>query len=138
MPRVSVVVPIYNVEPYLRSCLDSLAAQTYTDLEVVMVNDGSTDRSAEIADAFSARDPRFRLLEQPNRGLSAARNTGIDAASGEFLAFVDSDDIVAPAAYELLVGALDASGSDLATGNVHRLTGAGSKQVGFLSRAFAE
>jgi CDP-glycerol glycerophosphotransferase len=138
MPRVSVVVPIYNVEPYLERCLDSLAGQTYADLEIVMVNDGSTDRSAEIAEAFSARDPRFRLVEQPNRGLSAARNTGIDQASGEFLAFADSDDIVAPAAYELLVGALDESGSDLATGNVHRLSSTGSRQVGFLANAFAE
>src|SRR3954470_10398453 len=138
MPRVSVVVPIYNVEPYLRHCLDSLAAQTFTDLEVVMVDDGSTDRSAEIARAYSARDPRFRLVRQPNRGLSAARNTGIDATGGEFLAFVDSDDVVAPTAYEQLVDALDASGSDLATGNVHRLSSSGSRQVGFLARAFAE
>ncbi len=138
MPRVSVVVPIYNVEPYLERCLDSLATQTYADLEIVMVNDGSTDGSAEIAEAFSARDSRFRLVEQPNRGLSAARNTGIDEAGGEFLAFADSDDIVAPAAYELLVGALDESGSDLATGNVHRLSSTGSRQVGFLANAFAE
>src|SRR3954449_5241960 len=111
MPRVSVVVPIYNVEPYLGDCLDSLAAQTFRDLEIVMVDDGSTDRSGEIARDYGARDPRFRLVERPNGGLSAARNTGIDAARGEFLAFVDSDDVVAPTAYERLVAALDASGS---------------------------
>jgi CDP-glycerol glycerophosphotransferase len=84
MPRVSVVVPIYNVETYLEPCLESLAAQTFTDLEVVMVNDGSTDRSPAIAEAFSTRDPRFKLVHRPNGGLSAARNTGIDVATGEF------------------------------------------------------
>src|SRR3954468_3425719 len=138
MPRVSVVVPIYNVETYLEPCLESLAAQTFADLEVVMVNDGSTDRSPAIAEAFSTRDPRFKLVHRSNGGLSAARNTGIDVATGEFLAFVDSDDLVTPAAYELLVGALDESGSDLASGNVHRLTGSGTRQARFLARTFAE
>src|SRR5690242_6114774 len=122
MPRLSVVVPIYNVEGFLDECLGSLAAQTFSDLEVVMVNDGSTDGSAAIAEAFAARDERFRLITQPNGGLSAARNTGIDAATGEFLAFVDSDDVLPPDAYERLVGALDKTGSDFATGNVHRLS----------------
>jgi CDP-glycerol glycerophosphotransferase len=138
MPRVSVVVPIYNVEAYLADCLDSLATQTFADLEVVMVNDGSTDRSVEIAEAFAARDERFTLVHQENAGLSAARNTGIDVATGEFLAFVDSDDVVAPAAYELLVGALDRSGSDFASGNVYRLTSNGTNQARFLARTFAE
>ena len=132
MPRVSVVVPIYNVERYLADCLESLAAQTLQDLEVVMVDDGSTDRSAAIAQAFAERDPRFKLVSQANGGLSKARNTGIDAAAGEFLAFVDSDDVVAPDAYELLVGALDETGSDFATGNVHRLTQPGTRQARFL------
>jgi CDP-glycerol glycerophosphotransferase len=138
MPRVSVVVPIYNVETYLRPCLDSLAAQTFTDLEIVMVNDGSTDGSPEIAEAYAEGDRRFKLVHQENGGLSAARNTGIDAATGEFLAFADSDDLVAPAAYELLVGALDESGSDFASGNVHRLTASGTRQARFLARTFAQ
>src|SRR5215210_3415529 len=107
MPRVSVVVPIYNVEPYLEECLESLAGQTMGDLEVVMVDDGSTDRSPAIAEAFAARDLRFKLVSQPNGGLSKARNTGIGHATGEFLAFVDADDVVARNAYELLVGSLD-------------------------------
>src|SRR4051794_35784510 len=134
MPRVSVVVPIYNVEAYLRECLESLAAQTFEDLEVIMVDDGSTDGSAAIAEAFAARDARFVLVTQANGGLSAARNTGIDVATGEFLAFVDSDDVVAPNAYELLVGTLDKTGSDFASGNAHRLYPGRTRQVGFLSR----
>src|SRR3954452_1456062 len=134
MPRVSVVVPIYNVEAYLRECLESLADQTFEDLEVIMVDDGSTDGSAAIAEAFAARDARFILITQANGGLSAARNTGIDVATGEFLAFVDSDDVVAPNAYELLVGTLDKTGSDFASGNAHRLYPGRTRQVGFLSR----
>jgi CDP-glycerol glycerophosphotransferase len=121
VPRISVVVPVYNVEPFLAECLESLAGQSFRDLEVVMVEDGSTDGSPAIAEAFAARDERFRLIRQPNGGLGKARNTGADAATGEFLAFVDSDDLLAANAYELLLGALDETGSDFATGNVHRL-----------------
>ena len=138
MPRISVVVPIYNVEPYLEECLESIAAQTHRDLEVVMVDDGSTDRSAAIAEGFAARDERFRLITQPNGGLGRARNTGIDAATGEFLAFVDSDDFLTPDAYQLLLGALEETGSDFATGNVVRLTTAGPRKVGFLSDTFSK
>ena len=137
VPRISVVVPIYNVEAYLAECLESLAGQTVRDLEVIMVDDGSTDSSAAIAERFAARDGRFRLIRQANGGLSAARNTGIDAAGGELLAFVDSDDALPPNAYELLLRALDRTGSDFATGNVHRLLGTDKSQVAFLARAFA-
>ncbi len=136
MPRISVVVPVYNVEPYLATCLDSLARQTFSDLEVVMVDDGSTDRSRAIAEEFAARDDRFRLLTQPNGGLGRARNTGIDAAQGEFLAFVDSDDYLSDDAYELLIGALDETGSDFASGNVVRMTPTGKRPVYFLEDTF--
>src|SRR3954447_26797439 len=123
MPRLSVVVPIYNVEDYLAPCLDSIAAQTFKDLEVVMVNDGSTDSSPAIAEAYAARDPRFKLVHRPNGGLGAARNTGIEHATGTFLAFVDSDDLLPADAYERLVGTLRETGSDFATGKVLRLIG---------------
>jgi CDP-glycerol glycerophosphotransferase len=138
MPRISVVIPIYNVEPYLEECLDSVAGQTFRDLEVVMVEDGSSDNSAAIAESYAARDERFRLITQPNGGLGNARNTGIAAATGEFLAFVDSDDYLAPNAYELLLGALDETGSDFATGNVQRLQSVGARQLGFVAEAFAK
>ncbi|MGH3045489.1 MAG: glycosyltransferase family 2 protein, partial [Gaiellaceae bacterium] len=131
MPRISVVVPIYNVAAYLEPCLDSLAGQTLADVEIVMVEDGSTDESPEIAERFAARDGRFRLVRQANAGLGAARNTGIDHATGEFLAFVDSDDVVPRQAYEVLLGALDRTGSDFATGNVRRLTSLGTTQAAF-------
>ncbi|GAA2981892.1 bifunctional glycosyltransferase/CDP-glycerol:glycerophosphate glycerophosphotransferase [Streptomyces fulvorobeus] len=127
-PRLTVVVPLYNVEEYLGACLDSLAGQTMPDLEVVMVDDGSTDASGRVAREFAARDPRFRLVTQENAGLGAARNTGVMEADpeGEFLAFVDSDDIVPPGAYERMLAELARSGSDLVTGNVLRLRANGA------------
>src|SRR3954447_25961516 len=138
-PPISVVVPVYNVEPYLEECLESLATQTVEDLEVLMVDDQSTDSSPEIAAGFAARDPRFKLIRrEQNGGLSAARNTGMDAAAGEFLAFVDSDDYLPPNAYELLLGALDETGSDFATGNVQRVTVKGTRQIYFLADTFTK
>ncbi len=122
---VSVIVPIYNVEPFLRDCLDSLRAQTYTDLQVLMVDDGSTDGCAAIAEEFAAADSRFQLIRQANAGLSAARNVAVPAAKGEFLAFVDSDDVLAAHAYELLVQAL-AGGADFASGGVRRYSSRGT------------
>jgi CDP-glycerol glycerophosphotransferase len=135
--RVSAVVPVYNVAAYLEECLSSLAQQTIDDLEVVMVDDGSTDESPEIAAGFAARDDRFRLVHQENAGLGAARNTGVAHASGEFVAFVDSDDVVPRHAYELLLDALDRTGSDFASGNVRRLTPVGTPKAGFLASATA-
>jgi CDP-glycerol glycerophosphotransferase len=137
VPRISVVVPIYNVEAYLETCLESLASQTFGDFEALLVDDGSTDESAHIAEEYARRDERFRLIRQANGGLSKARNTGIDAAGGEFLAFLDSDDALPPDAYELLVGALDSTGSDFASGNVERLSQWSRTQSRFLAKTFA-
>jgi len=136
-PRVSVVVPIYNVAAYLEACLDSLAQQTMADLEIIMVDDGSTDESPVIAERFVARDERFRLLRQANAGQGAARNRGIGHSGGEFLAFVDSDDVLPPNAYEAMLGALDRTSSDFATGNIRRLTSLGTTRATFLANAFA-
>ncbi|WP_328900432.1 bifunctional glycosyltransferase family 2 protein/CDP-glycerol:glycerophosphate glycerophosphotransferase [Streptomyces sp. NBC_00441] len=129
-PRLSVVVPVYNVELFLTDCLKSLAEQTMTDLEVVMVDDGSTDGSAALAAEFAASDDRFKLVRQKNGGLGHARNTGFRNAhpKSRYLAFCDSDDIIPPNAYELLVESLEETGSDLASGNVLRLR-AGGKLV---------
>ncbi|MFI6524275.1 bifunctional glycosyltransferase/CDP-glycerol:glycerophosphate glycerophosphotransferase [Streptomyces uncialis] len=130
-PRLSVVVPIYNVEEYLPACLDSLEAQTLREIEVLMVDDGSPDGSAAIAAEYAARDSRFKLIRKENGGLGAARNTGIGRMSpvSEFLAFVDSDDVIPPDAYRLMVTSLDESGSDFCTGNVFHLRGEKSWQV---------
>ena len=96
---ISVIVPIYNTEKYLPKCLDSLAAQTYPDVEFILVDDGSTDNSGVIADQYT--DPRFRVFHTENHGLSAARNFGIEQARGEWLMFVDSDDWVEPGFFEI-------------------------------------
>ena len=136
MPRISVVVPIFNVERYVTDCLESLAQQTERDLDVIMVDDGSTDSSAMIAQAFAEGDNRFRLIHQPNGGLGHARNTGADRATGQYLAFVDSDDVVSWNAYQLLSDSLDKTGSDFATGNFDRLTTTGTRQAGMASTAF--
>ncbi len=122
---VGVVVPIYNVEPYLAECLTSIAGQTWADLDVVMVDDGSTDASAAIAAEFAARDQRFRLIQQENGGLGRARNVGARHVRGEYLAFVDSDDVLPDYAYELLVETLERTGSDFVSGNVMLMNEAG-------------
>ena len=119
--RLSVVVPVYNVRPYLRDCLESLAAQSFGDFEVVLVDDGSTDGSLEMARRIARRHRGWQVAQTDRRGPGGARNHGVTLASGELLAFLDSDDLLPPHAYELLVSTLDESGSDLAVGSLVRL-----------------
>ena len=92
--KISIIIPIYNVAPYLEQCLESVQKQTYSNLEVILVNDGSTDTSSQICHDFILRDSRFRYIEQVNKGVSAARNTGLRKASGDYITFIDSDDYV--------------------------------------------
>lgn len=92
VPTVSVIVPVYNVSPYLAQCIDSVLGQTFSDLELLLIDDGSTDESPEICDDYAKRDDRVRVVHQPNVGLSAARNTGIGIARSEYVTFLDSDD----------------------------------------------
>ncbi len=92
MEKISVIVPVYNVAPYLKQCLDSIVNQTYRNLEIILVNDGSTDNSPEICQQYQQQDQRIRVISQKNAGLSAARNTGLDIATGQYVTFVDSDD----------------------------------------------
>ena len=91
---ISVIVPVYNVEEYLEECLKSIQKQTYSDIEVILVNDGSTDRSKEICERYCEKDSRFKLVNQENKGLSGARNRGMLESKGEFISFVDSDDVL--------------------------------------------
>lgn len=93
MPFFSIIIPVYNVAPYLRECLDSVLAQTFTDWEAICVDDGSTDGSGAILDEYAAKDSRFRVFHQPNAGVSAARNRGLDEAKGEWICFLDADDL---------------------------------------------
>ena len=106
-PLISVIIPVYNVEKYLNKCLESVIAQTETRLEIIIVDDGSTDRSGKICDDFISRDKRIRVFHKENEGVSCARNFGIDHASGRYLGFVDSDDYIAPDMYETLLEILE-------------------------------
>ena len=112
-PLVSVIVPIYNVEIYLSKCIKSILEQTYRNIEVILVNDGSSDKSREICLEFAEQDSRIKLVHQKNGGLSSARNTGIDYANGEFLSFIDSDDFIHPKMYEIMVRNLILHNADL-------------------------
>lgn len=94
-PLISVIVPVYNVERYIERCVDSILAQTYTNLEIILVDDGSTDCSGRICDEVTKKDIRVRTIHQKNGGLSSARNTGIRYANGICYAFIDSDDYIA-------------------------------------------
>ncbi len=110
---ISVIVPVYNVEPYLAGCLDSILSQTYRDLEILLIDDGSTDRGGTICDEYAAKDPRIRVFHTENRGLSAARNRGLDEAKGEYVGFVDSDDRIDPDMFEYLLEAAERTGADV-------------------------
>jgi CDP-glycerol glycerophosphotransferase len=135
IPRISVVVPFFNNGDVLADCLQSIASQTFGDLEVIMVDDGSTDDGPRIARAQAQADPRFTLLTVPNGGPGFARNRGAERASGEFLAFVDGDDMLAPQAYEVLLHTLQKSGSDFVSGNVYRIGPEGIRQSALHARA---
>lgn len=102
MPAISVIIPMYNTEAFIKDCLDSIVAQTFTDFEAIIIDDGSTDNGARIAAGYASSDSRFRLIGQPNKGLSEARNTGLKIMRGEYVTFVDSDDCVAPNFLETL------------------------------------
>jgi CDP-glycerol glycerophosphotransferase len=117
-PVISVVVPVHDVEAYLPACLDSVLAQTHHDLDVVVVDDGSTDGSGAIADSYAARDARVRVVHTVNRGLGAARNEGLRHVTGDLLAFADSDDVVPPDAYATLLRQQQRAGCDLVTGSI--------------------
>lgn len=112
-PKVSVIIPAYNVEQYLRRCLDSILAQTMPDWEAICVDDGSTDSSAEILAEYAERDARFRIITQENGGLSVARNTGTQVAGGVYVNYVDSDDFIHPQTFELAVALAERDGSDI-------------------------
>ena len=100
MELISVIVPVYNVEAYVAKCIESIQNQSYQHLEIILVDDGSTDDSGDICDQYAAYDDRIKVIHQENGGISAARNTGIEAANGDYIAFVDSDDYIAPNMYE--------------------------------------
>lgn len=111
---ISVIVPVYNVERYIRQCVESILGQTYTDLEIILVDDGSTDGSGSICDEFKLRDDRVVVIHKRNGGLSDARNAGLDIAKGAYIGFVDSDDYIEPDMYEVLYTNCERHAADLA------------------------
>jgi glycosyltransferase involved in cell wall biosynthesis len=101
-PLISIIVPVYNVEKYLSKCLDSIVNQTYKNLEIILIDDGSTDNSGDICDEYANKDNRIKVIHKSNGGISDARNKGLDIAKGEYIGFVDSDDYIAEDMYEYL------------------------------------
>ena len=106
MDKISVIIPVYNVEPYLKKCLDSVINQTYKNLEMLLIDDGSTDNSGKICDEYAAKDKRIKVFHQENKGLSSALNLGLKNFTGDYLGFVDSDDWIEPDMYEVLYNAI--------------------------------
>lgn len=119
-PLVSIIVPVYNVEEYLPACLESIQRQDYHNIEIIIVNDGSTDNSASICDKSAAADDRIKVIHQENGGLSAARNAGIGRATGDYIVFVDSDDLMHPSYISVLLSVLSESGCKLAMCDIQR------------------
>lgn len=114
MKQVSVIVPVYNAARYLESCIASITNNTYRNLQIILVDDGSTDSSATICDRFAASDSRITVIHQLNSGIVSARNAGIRAASGAYISFVDADDLIAPEFYAKMVAAMESENADVA------------------------
>ena len=130
-PLISVIVPVYNVAAYLSRCVDSILAQTYENLEILLVDDGSTDDSGSICDEYGRKDPRIRVIHKENGGLSSARNAGLDTASGDYVGFVDSDDWIEPEMYAQMLALMQNSGARLVcAGRSDVDGGTGGKTVG--------
>ena len=122
MPNISIIVPIYNVEVYLRPCVDSILAQTFTDFELILVDDGSPDNCGAICDEYAVKDSRIHVIHQENGGLSAARNTGIETAKGMYLTFIDSDDLVHPHMLEKMKSELENRDADVCICDLQRFS----------------
>ena len=116
-PLVSIIVPIYKVEPYLRRCLDSIVNQTYTNLEIILVDDGSPDGCPQICDEYAAKDKRIVVIHKENGGLSDARNAGLDICKGEYIFFIDSDDWIKTDTIEFLYKITQDKKSDIVIGD---------------------
>lgn len=113
MHLLSIIVPVYNVEKYLSDCINSILNQTYRDFELILIDDGSTDLSGKICDEYSKKDSRIKVIHKNNMGCSAARNTGINFATGDLVAFADSDDLIDSDMYDILIENIDFTNSDV-------------------------
>lgn len=129
MAELSIVLPVFNVDPYLSDCLDSIAANNFRDWEAILVDDGSTDFSGIICDSYSRKDSRFRVIHQENQGVSAARNAGIEAAAAPLLALIDPDDFISENFFSCLVGDLSANGAGIAVSSSFYVTEQGAEGI---------
>lgn len=121
MPKISIIMPVYNVENYLENSIKSVLNQTFTDIELILVNDGSTDSSLEICKYYGNRDSRIHIIDKTNGGLSSSRNAGLDVAKGEYIGFIDSDDYIHPQMYEVLYDEIIKYNSDLSICNFEKV-----------------
>ena len=128
MPKISIVIPVYNVEKYLEKCLDSVEKQTLSDIEVIIVDDGSPDESFKIYEKYVERDPRFKALRKENGGVSRARNTGMELATGEYMLFIDSDDWMEEDACEILYNEAVAKRADMVIADTYMYFEDGHKE----------
>lgn len=128
MKTVSIIVPVYNTEKYLRRCVDSVISQSYSELDIILVDDGSTDNSAEMCDKYAQEDSRIRVIHKQNAGLGMARNSGLDAANGDYVAFIDSDDWIELDHIENLVREITETEADLAIGTLRESDGEGNEK----------
>lgn len=133
-PLVSILVPVYNTEDYLCPCLESIRRQSWQNIEVLLIDDGSTDGSLSLCEEFEAADPRFKVIRQPNAGVSAARNHALRAARGKYLQFADSDDRLTPRATERLAAAAEQQGADLVVAHFYRVIGEKCAQRGHIKK----
>lgn len=136
MPKLSVVVPVYNVEKYLAQMIESLQNQTLWDVQIILVDDGSTDRSGAICDEFAAGDHRICVIHKPNGGVGTARNDGLDMATGEWMVFCDADDWVEPDGYEKLIAAGEKAGADVVFGDCNLVFGDRVRKAQFYKNEF--
>lgn len=120
MEKVSVIIPVYNNEKYLNQCVESVLKQTYTNLEIILIDDGSTDRTPEICEHLREQDPRIRVFHKENGGIGSSRNSGLTLASGDYILFVDSDDWIEPDCIKTLYNQLKTNNADIAIGNFMR------------------
>lgn len=135
---ISVIIPVYNAAPYLPALFASLQAQTEKDLEIIFVNDGSTDESGALLDRFAAEDPRIRVIHKENGGVSSARNMGLDAAAGEYITFADSDDTLEPDLYETLLGLIRQYQVKIAHCSYNRISNGIVRPVGNTGTVFVQ
>ena len=121
MPKISVIVPVYNVEKYLRKCIESILNQTFREFELILVDDGSTDSSGKICDEYALKDSRIKVIHKENGGASSARNAGLDVAKGEYIGFVDSDDWIEMDMYGELYRLIKENNTDISVCGINNI-----------------